>query len=55
MKRNPTRGWDENKYDNEDIPISLKLMRHSTTYTYTLNGPYPGVKKVSKAIRNKRP
>ena len=55
MKCNSMRGWNENNKDKEDIPISPKLMRLSTTCTYTSKGPYPGVEKVNRAIRKKMP
>ena len=53
MKRNPIREWDENSKDKEDIPIRPKLMRLSSSYTYTSKGPYPSVEKVSRAIKKK--
>ena len=51
IKRNPIREWDENSKDKEDIPIRPKLMRLSSSYTYTSKGPYPSVEKVSRAIK----
>ena len=54
MKHKPTRGWDKNIKDKEDIPISPKLMRLSTKYTYTSKGPYPSIEKVRRGIRKKR-
>ena len=53
MKRNLMRGQDKNKKDKEDIPISPKLMKLSTKYTYTSKGPYPCVEKVNKTARKK--
>ena len=54
MKLNPTREWDENKKDKEDIPISPKFMRLSTTYTYTSKGPYLGVKKGRSSYKKEK-
>ena len=55
MECNLTKGRDDNKKDREDNPISPKLMRLSTEYTYTLKGLYPSIENVNKAARKKIP
>ena len=53
MRYGKGRGRGDNNFGEKNGPISSKLMRILEKYTYTSNGPYPGVENLSRAIRKK--
>ena len=54
MRYGKGRGQGDNNLGEKNGPIIPKLMRLLEKHTYTSNGPYPSLEKVSRAIRKKR-